>query len=206
MYFDENGRETCEWATEKFPENLRKYHDEEWGIPTRASFVDDSLFELLTLEIFQAGLSWQIVLNKRAGFRENFYDFGIEKVAKMNEFDAEKLLEKPEIIRNKMKIEATINNAKIIREKFPKNGDFAKYIWHFTDGKIVKNEYKNFRETPAKTELSEEISREMKKLGFKFTGPVAIYSYLQGVGIVNDHSRNCWRHDAKPAENPFAKL
>jgi DNA-3-methyladenine glycosylase I len=193
MFFDESGRETCEWATAKFPENLRAYHDEEWGVPTAASFDDSSLFELLTLEIFQAGLSWQIVLNKRDAFRESFLGFDIAKVAKMNEFDVEKLLQNPAIIRNKMKIEATINNARIFCEKFPTDGDFAKYLWSFTNGKIINNDFAKFADTPAKTDLSEEISRNMKKLGFKFTGPTAIYSYLQGVGIVNDHAKNCWR-------------
>ncbi len=161
------------------------YHDNEWGKPQRD---DKYLFEALILETFQAGLSWEIILNKREHFRKAFDNFDWNKIAKYNDKKIAELAENPNIIRNKKKISASVENAKIfikIRNEF---GEFANYIWGFSENKVVKNTKWQFRTT---SELSDKISRELKKRGMKFLGSTTIYSYLQAIGVVNDHQPHC---------------
>ena len=177
----------CAWV-ENQPEIYIRYHDEEWGV---ACHDDKKLFELLILEMFQTGLSWLTILKKRENFRQAFDDFLVEKVAAYKEDDINRLLNTAGIIRNRGKIEAAVNNAKIfikIREEF---GTFDKYLWHFTAGKTIKGDGKTF---PARTPLSDKISKDLKKRGMKYTGSVVIYSYLQAAGIVDDHQEDCFKY------------
>lgn len=179
----------CDWA--KTDDQLMlDYHDYEWGTPEHNSI---KLFELLSLEIFQAGLSWKIVLNKRSSFRRAFKQFDISKVALMNENDIDLLLNDKDIIRNKRKILATINNAQIIENKLPK-GDFSNYIWSFTDKHSINHNYSAASQMPKYDDLALLVSKNMKKIGFKFTGPVIIYSFLEACGIIDDHQINCFKY------------
>lgn len=174
----------CKWVNLK-NELYVKYHDEEWGVP---SYDDRYLFEMLVLESFQAGLSWECVLNKREAFRKAYDNFEISRVS---EYDDEKiygLMNNELIIRNKLKILASINNAKIFIQIQKEYGTFSNYIWHFTNGKIVKNIDDNFKTTSS---LSDEISMDLKKRGMKFVGSTIIYSYLQAIGVINDHETKC---------------
>ncbi len=180
----------CEWSA-KGPEIYQKYHDEEWGVPV---YDDTKLFEFLVLESAQAGLSWLTILKRREGYRKAFAGFNPEIVAQFDEKKVEELIHNEEIIRNRRKITATINNAKAflcIQNEF---GRFSNYIWKFTNGKTIVNHYKNLNEIPAQTPLSEKISADMKKRGFTFLGPVIIYAHMQATGMVNDHVISCFRH------------
>ena len=176
----------CFWADEKYPIYV-KYHDEEWGIP---KYDDRELFELLILEGFQAGLAWITVLKKREAFRKAFENFNVKKVAKYDEQKIIELLENKEIIRSKNKIEAAINNAKVFIEIQKEFGSFSDYIWKFTENKIIKGDGKTI---PVSTPLSDKISKDLKKRGMKYVGTVIIYSYLQAIGIVNDHEKTCFK-------------
>ena len=176
----------CFWVDER-SELYKKYHDEEWGVP---KYDDRELFELLILEGFQAGLSWLCVLNKREAFREAFDNFDIKKVSEYNNEKIEKLLKNEKIIRNKNKIEASVKNAKIFLEIQKEFGSFSNYIWGFNDGKIIINTTDNFATS---TPLSDKISKDLKKRGMKYVGTTIIYSYLQAIGIVNDHETNCFK-------------
>jgi len=167
------------------------YHDEEWGVPV---YDDDTLFEFLILETFQAGLSWITILRKRENFRKAFDDFDYKKIAKYNQKKIDELLQDAGIIRNKLKINATIFNAQAfmnIQEEF---GGFSTYIWRFVDGKPIKNKLKDYRDSPANTPLSDTISKDLKKRGFKFVGSTVIYAYMQATGMVNDHEVGCFRY------------
>ena len=177
----------CSWVNEK-SEIYKKYHDEEWGIP---KYDDRDLFELLVLESFQAGLSWLTVLKKREAFKAAFDNFDVSKVANYDEQKITSLLKNEKIIRSKNKIEAAINNAKIFIEIQKQYGSFSKYIWSFTDNKVVKKEYEKL---PAHTELSDKISKDLKKRGMKYTGTVIVYSYLQAIGVVDDHEKECFKY------------
>jgi DNA-3-methyladenine glycosylase I len=181
--------ERCNWGT--INEIMIKYHDEEWGVPLHN---DQKLFEFLVLEGFQAGLSWQIVLNKREAFRRAFDDFNIEKVAKYDEKKLEELVQNKAIIRNKMKIAATVNNAQRFLEVQKEFGSFDKYIWKFVDYKPIVNSFKTIKELPAKTPLSDKISDDLKKRGFKFIGSTVVYAHMQATGMVNDHITSCFRY------------
>ena len=176
----------CFWVDEK-SEIYKKYHDEEWGVPKHD---DRDLFELLILEGFQAGLSWITVLKKREAFRRAFDNFDVKKVAGYDEDKISELLNNAEIIRSKSKITAAVNNAKIFMEIQKEFGSFSNYIWAFTDNKIIKNTTDEF---PVRTELSDRISKDLKKRGMKYTGSVIIYSYLQAIGVVNDHEKACFK-------------
>ena len=165
------------------------YHDHEWGLPESNS---RALWELLMLEGFQAGLSWITVLRKREAFRAAFKQFDPKKVARFDEKDIQRLLEDPGIIRSRAKIEATINGARIFLEMQKAGEDFASVIWKMAGGKPIQNH----GPIPAQTPLSAEISKELKKRGFKFVGPVIVYAWLQATGIVNDHAENCFRRKA----------
>jgi len=178
----------CKWA-ENDP-LMQAYHDEEWGVPERDSRV---LWEALMLDGFQAGLSWITVLRKREAFRKAFHNFDPKKVARMGEADIERLLKNEGIIRSRAKIEATINGAKIYVAMADAGEDFSNYIWKFAGNKPIQNS----GSVPAKTPLSEEISAALKKRGFKFVGPVIVYAWMQAVGIVNDHSADCFRRKVR---------
>lgn len=163
------------------------YHDEEWGVPQHDPRM---LWEMVTLEGFQAGLAWITVLRKREGFRKAFKGFDPEKVARFGAKDIERLMADPGIIRARAKIEAAIGGARIYCDMAEAGEDFAAYCWSFTDGKVIKGDG---RAVPAETPLSERISKDMKKRGFKFVGPTIVYAWMQAVGIVNDHSAHCFR-------------
>lgn len=168
-----------------------KYHDEEWGEPV---YDDKVFFEFLVLESFQAGLSWITILRKRENFRAAFDNFDWEKIAKYGSEKITELIANEGIIRNKLKIEATINNAARFMEVQGEFGSFSNYIWSFTGGEIIKGEYENIKELPARTELSDRISKDLKKRGFKFVGSTIVYAKLQSMGIVNDHLKKCFKH------------
>jgi len=179
----------CEWAGKDPLYN--DYHDKEWGVPV---YDDDRQFEFLILETFQAGLSWITVLRKRDNFRKAFDNFDYKKIAKYSEDKYESLLEDAGIIRNRLKIKATISNAQAfisVQEEF---GSFSKYIWAFVDGHPVQNSFTNLMELPATTQLSDEISNDLKKRGFKFVGSTVIYAHMQATGMVNDHLTSCFRY------------
>lgn len=163
------------------------YHDNEWGVPV---YDDKLLFELLLLESFQAGLSWETILNKRESFRESFDNFDFNIISKYNEKKIEELLNNKNIIRCKRKINAVISNAKIFIEIQKEWGSFSNYIWHFTNNKVIKN---TNDELPVKSELSDIISNDLKKKGMKYVGSIIIYSYLQAIGIINDHELSCYK-------------
>ncbi|AYM02433.1 DNA-3-methyladenine glycosylase I [Levilactobacillus yiduensis] len=182
----------CEWATGS--PVMERYHDEEWCRPQHDL---QKLFEMLCLETYQAGLSWQTVLNKRAAFRQDFYDYDIAKVAAMTPADIDRLLTDPEIIRNRRKLEATVNNAQVILN-WPAGSDFATWLWAFVGGQPIRHAVQSDAQVPATTDLAQHISREMKKRGFKFVGPTTVYSFLQGAGLVNDHVIGCdWAPENK---------
>lgn len=177
----------CFWADEKEPIYV-KYHDEEWGIP---KYDDRELFELLILEGFQAGLSWICVLKKREAFRKAFDNFDVEKIAKYDNSKTEKLLQNSGIIRSRNKIEAAINNAKVFIEIQKEFGSFSNYIWGFTEGKIIKN---TTGKIIVSSPLSDKISKDLKSRGMKYTGTIIIYSYLQSIGIIDDHDKECFKY------------
>lgn len=167
------------------------YHDQEWGIPV---YDDNTLFEFLILETFQAGLSWITILRKRENFRKAFDNFNYEKIANYNVENIETLLEDAGIIRNKLKIKATITNAQAFMEVQKEFGSFSKYIWDFVDGKPIKNKLKNYKEAPPTTALSDIVSKDLKQRGFKFVGSTVIYAHMQATGMVNDHEMECFRY------------
>lgn len=179
----------CPWCGDD-PLYVR-YHDEEWGVPARD---DATLFEFLTLETFQAGLSWITVLRKRENFREAFDNFDYKKIAEYDDTKFEELLENPGIIRNKLKIKATITNAHAFMRVQEEFGSFSEYIWGFVDGKPIHNTYASLSELPANTPLSDTISKDLKKRGFKFVGTTVVYAHMQATGMVNDHLTDCFRY------------
>ncbi|MFK7748167.1 MAG: DNA-3-methyladenine glycosylase I [Kordia sp.] len=168
------------------------YHDEEWGVPV---YDDDKLFEFLILETFQAGLSWITILRKRENFRKAFDNFDYKKIAQYEEDKYNSLLEDAGIIRNKLKIKATISNALAFMKVQEEFGSFSKYIWEFTDGKPIQNAFTNRNDVPATTEISDKLSKDLKKRGFKFVGSTVIYAHMQATGMVNDHTTTCFRYD-----------
>ncbi|HYN41312.1 MAG TPA: DNA-3-methyladenine glycosylase I [Thermoanaerobaculia bacterium] len=167
------------------------YHDEEWGVPSRN---DRHLFEMLVLEGAQAGLSWITILRKREGYRRAFAGFDPAKVARFGPRDVERLLGDAGIVRNRLKVESAIGNAKAFLALQKEAGAFAEWLWAFVDGKPVQGFFREMRELPAKTPLSERISKDLLKRGFRFVGPTIVYAYLQAVGVVNDHLVGCPRH------------
>ncbi|MBQ2870951.1 DNA-3-methyladenine glycosylase I [bacterium] len=177
----------CFWVDEK-SDIYTKYHDEEWGVPT---YDDSTLFEFLILESFQAGLSWLTILKKREAFRDAFDGFDVQKVALYDECKVNKLLQNANIIRSRGKILAAINNAKIFLSLQKEFGSFSKYIWGFTDYKIIK---RTTDDVIVSSQLSDAISKDLKKRGMKYVGTIIIYSYLQAIGIVNDHDKNCFKY------------
>lgn len=175
----------CDWAKGEYNEI---YHDHEWGKPQHD---DRQLFELLILEGMQAGLSWVTILKKRKAFQEAFDHFDIDKVAAYDESKQQELLNNKGIIRNRLKIKSTVANAQCVQRIQQEFGSFDRYLWQFTDGKQIVNAYTEQSEVPTHSELSDRISKDMKKRGFRFVGTTIIYSYLEAVGIINDHMTWC---------------
>tara|TARA_B100001559_G_scaffold80219_1_gene66660 strand:- start:327 stop:902 length:576 start_codon:yes stop_codon:yes gene_type:complete len=181
--------ERCSWCLGD--EINLNYHDNEWGNP---NFDENSLFEFLILETFQAGLSWKIIINKREFIKKSFSNFNIEKIAEYDIIQINNLLKNKNIIRNKLKIESTISNAKAFIKIQKKEESFSNYIWKFVNGIPIQNNFKNQKEIPKQTKLSMIISKDLKKRGFKFVGPIVTYSFMQAIGLVNDHLTSCFRH------------
>lgn len=180
----------CNWGN--YNDQMKEYHDTEWGVPVHD---DRLLFEFLTLEGAQAGLSWNTILQKRENFREAFDNFDYNKIAAYGEKKVEELLNNAGIIRNRLKIESTIVNAKVLLKVLEEFGSFDNYIWEFIDNNPIINKFKTLEELPPKTEQSERISKALKKRGFKFVGPTIIYSFMQAVGMINDHTIDCFRYE-----------
>jgi DNA-3-methyladenine glycosylase I len=179
----------CEWAVGS-DELMLAYHDEEWGVP---SHDDRHLFELLTLEGAQAGLSWSTILRKREGYRRAFAGFDPAAVARFGPKDVERLLADPGIVRNRLKIESTVNNASRVLEVQEELGSLDAYLWAFVDGQPIVNHFRTLAELPAETDLSKAVSKDLKRRGFRFIGPTAIYAFMQSVGMVDDHTVDCFR-------------
>lgn len=182
----------CRWLDGS--EIYRKYHDDEWGKPVHD---DDKLFEMLTLEAFQAGLMWITVLKKREEFRIAFDLFNPKKIANYDEEKIEKLLLNEKIIRHRGKIVATINNAKLFLEIQKKYGSFDKFIWSYVENSPIKGQYCALEEIPATTDISNRLSKDLKKMGFKFLGSTTIYAFMQATGMVNDHMKDCYLYNDK---------
>ncbi|MEJ2506898.1 MAG: DNA-3-methyladenine glycosylase I [Ignavibacteriaceae bacterium] len=179
----------CPWPTD-IPLMIR-YHDNEWGVPVHN---DKKLFEFLILEGFQAGLSWRTILNKRENFRKAFDNFDFNKVAEYDKRKINSLLKDEGIIRNKLKIEGAIANAKAFLQVRKELGTFDKYVWSFVNGKPLQNKFKSLKDIPARTKLSDKISDDLKKREFKFVGSTIIYAHMQATGMVNDHLISCFRY------------
>lgn len=168
------------------------YHDEEWGVPV---YDDATLFEFLILETFQAGLSWITVLRKRENFRTAFDNFDYKIIANYKQDKIDTLLQDAGIIRNKLKVNATVTNAQAFMKIQEEFGSFSKYIWKFVDGKPIQNKFKNYKNAPANTPLSDALSKDLKKRGFKFVGTTVVYAHMQATGMINDHEVNCFRYE-----------
>jgi len=166
------------------------YHDNEWGNPV---YEDDKLFEFLVLETFQAGLSWYTILKKRDNFRKAFDQFDYKKIAQYGDAQIERLMQDAGIIRNGLKIKGTITNAIAFMETQKEFGSFSNYIWGFTDGKPIDNNPKTLKDVPAVNEISDALSKDLKKRGFKFVGSTVVYAHMQATGMVNDHVEECWK-------------
>ena len=179
----------CGWC--EGDELYEAYHDNEWGVPV---YDDDTIFEFLILETFQAGLSWITVLRKRENFREAFDNFDYKKIANYSEEKIQELLQNPGIIRNNLKIRATVTNAKAFMEVQKEFSSFSKYIWDFVDGDPIQNELEDYKNAPATTAISDKLSKDLKKKGFKFVGSTVLYAHMQAIGMVNDHEISCFRH------------
>ena len=179
----------CQWVGEN--PLMQKYHDLEWGKPLHD---DRKLFEFFVLDAFQAGLSWSTVINKRKNFEKAFHNFDAKKIAKYSQKDVKRLLKDAGIIRNRLKIEATIINAQKFLEIKKEFGSFDKFIWKFVKAKPIQNNYKKLSDLPSKTILSDQMSEELKARGFKFVGSTICYAFMQAAGMVNDHSIECFRH------------
>lgn len=183
-------KDRCHWCTGD--DLYEAYHDEEWGHPV---YDDDTLFEFLILETFQAGLSWITVLRKRENFRKAFDSFDYKKIANYKQDKIDSLLQDAGIIRNKLKVNATITNAQAFIKVQEEFSSFSKYIWGFVNGKPIKNNFKTLKDIPANTPLSDTISKDLKKRGFKFVGTTVVYAHMQATGMVNDHEVRCFRYN-----------
>lgn len=179
----------CAWVTDS--KLYQDYHDDEWGVPV---YDDETLFEFLLLETFQAGLSWITILNKRENFRKAFDNFNYQKIANYNQEKYKSLLQDKGIIRNKLKINSAIINAQLFIEVQKEFCSFSKFIWNYVDGKQIVNKFHSVKEVPAKTALSDKISKDLKKRGFKFIGSTTVYAFMQAVGMVNDHTTDCFKY------------
>jgi DNA-3-methyladenine glycosylase I len=185
-----DGKSRCHWA-ETHP-LLASYHDLEWGSPL---YDDNRLFEMLSLDCFQAGLSWLTILKKREAFLEAFHHFNIREVAAFPDIKVDELMLNAGIVRNRLKIPAVIENARIIL-KMQEPNSFSSYIWQFSDGKVIYNHWNTWNEIPATSQVSDTMSKDMKKRGFRFTGSTICYAFMQSIGMVNDHVVNCFRYQS----------
>ena len=183
-------KKRCEWAS-NVDSLYTRYHDEEWGVPVRD---DRKLFEMLILEGAQAGLSWHTILRKRENYRKAFDHFDAEKIARYGQRKREKLLGDAGIVRNRLKINATIVNARCFLELQAETGNFSDYLWGFVNGEPIINAWKSLKEVPATTSESDAMSKELKRRGFKFVGSTICYAFMQAVGMVNDHTTDCFRY------------
>jgi DNA-3-methyladenine glycosylase I len=183
-----DGRDRCPWCGAD--PLYRAYHDEEWGVPSRD---ERHLFEMLILEGAQAGLSWLTILRKRDGYRRAFDAFDAERMARYADADVARLLADPGIVRNRLKIEAAIGNARALLGLREGGIDFATWLWRYVDGRQVRNSWRELTEVPARTPQSDAMSRDLKRLGFKFVGSTICYAFMQSVGMVNDHLVGCFR-------------
>ncbi len=186
----------CRWAEGVSLDYIR-YHDEEWGVPV---YDDQTQFEFLILEGAQAGLSWSTILNKRDGYRKAFADFDPVKVARFTKKRIEKLLQDPSIVRNRLKVESTVTNARAFLRVQEEFGSFSDYIWQYVEGKPVQNRFRRDSDVPATSPVSDALSKDLKKRGFRFVGSTIVYAHMQATGLVNDHVVGCFRH------RPCAKL
>jgi len=184
-----SSKRVCAWAGDD--PLMRRYHDEEWGVPVHD---DRGLFEFLTLEGAQAGLSWSIILRKREGYREAFAGFDPARVARFDARRRTSLMKNPGIVRNRLKIESTVSNARALLEVRKEFGSFDSYVWRFVNGKPIQNRRRALKEIPAHTPESDALSQDLRKRGFRFVGSTIIYAFMQAVGMVNDHEVSCYRH------------
>jgi DNA-3-methyladenine glycosylase I len=180
----------CDWS--EINETMAKYHDNEWGIPLHN---DQKLFEFLILDGFQAGLSWNIVLNKRDHFRQAFYDYDLEKITNASSNYVSELLQNSNIIKNRSKIQSVFTNAAEFLKIQGEFGSFDHFIWRFVDWKPIQNSWESIDQIPTTSKLSEQISFDLRKRGFKFIGPTICYAYMQSIGMVNDHLKYCFRNE-----------
>jgi len=185
-----NTKHRCRWA-EGVSRNYIEYHDTEWGVPVRDDRVQ---FEFLTLEGAQAGLSWSTILNKREGYRRAFADFDPETVSRFSPTRIDKLLTDPSIVRNRLKVESTVTNARAFLDVCDEFGSFSDYIWGFVDGKPVQNRFRRDADVPATSPVSDVLSKDLKKRGFRFVGSTIVYAHMQATGLVNDHVVDCFRY------------
>ena len=184
-------KQRCEWTDANVDPRYLAYHDQEWGVPVHD---DQKQFEFLILEGAQAGLSWWTVLNKRQGYRKAFADFDPEKVARFTDKRLARLAENPAIIRNRAKIAAAVGNARAFLDVQEEFGSFDDYIWQFVDGSPIQNKWRRLKDIPATTPISDQLSKDLKRRGFKFVGSTIVYAHMQAVGMVNDHQVGCFRH------------
>jgi DNA-3-methyladenine glycosylase I len=185
-----SGKKPCPWCLGS--EEYLRYHDEEWGVP---SYDPSHLFEMLILEGAQAGLSWSTILHKREGYRRAFHGFDVERIAAYGDKDVSRLLADPGIVRNRLKVASAIDNARAVVELESGEG-LASLLWSFVDGSPIRNRWRSLDEVPASTTLSDGMSRELKRRGFRFVGTTICYAFMQAVGMVNDHLLSCPRHQA----------
>jgi DNA-3-methyladenine glycosylase I len=183
-----DGRKRCGWPSSEI---ALRYHDEEWGVPLSD---DRKIFEFLVLDAAQAGLSWEIILRKREGYRAAFHNFDAEKIARYGQRDVQRLLADPGIIRNRLKIQSAITNAQAFLQVQQECGSFAAYIWQFVDGQPRVNHRRSHKAIPARSAQSDAMSKALKKRGFKFVGSTICYAFMQAAGMVNDHTVGCFRH------------
>lgn len=182
-------KQRCFWVSDS--KLYQEYHDQEWGEPV---YDDATLFEFLILETFQAGVSWITILNKRENFKKAFDNFDYQKIAKYPESKFNELMQDAGIIRNKLKIKSAITNAQLFMEIQKEFGSFSKFIWNYVDDKPIINNFKSREEVPATSKISDKLSKDLKKRGFKFTGSTIMYAYMQAVGMVNDHTKQCFKY------------
>ena len=190
MYTLKNQKYRCGWCANNTL--YEAYHDEEWGVPVKN---DAKIFEFLILETFQAGLSWITILRKRENFRAAFDNFDYKKIAEYDEAKITSLLADAGIVRNKLKVRATVTNAQAFLKVQEEFGTFSRYIWNFVDGEPIKNRVQNYKDAPANTPLSDALSKDLKRRGFKFVGSTVVYAHMQATGMVNDHETKCFRYN-----------
>lgn len=176
----------CHWARSELE---KEYHDTEWGIPSRD---EHHIYEMLTLEGAQAGLSWETILNKREGYRKLFKNFDPKKVARFTNTDFDRLMQDKSIVRNRLKVQSTISNAQAILDLYTKGKTLSELVWSMVDNTPMTNHYKDLSEIPVQTDLSKKLSKELKKNGFRFVGPTTMYAMMQAIGMVNDHTTDCF--------------